>query len=52
MISIKGCECKLEILSKLALETGGDINLVTAEDLSKNFEFIVEDEVIATKAKL
>lgn len=51
IISIKGENCKLEYLSALAKESGGDVNMVTQEKLVDEFSNILSNPVIATQVK-
>ena len=51
IISIKGENCKLEYLSALAKESGGEIIMVTPEKLVQEFSNILSNPVIATQVK-
>jgi hypothetical protein len=48
VISIKGEECDLETLAPIYNETGGDVQIVEPEELTKNFGNILANPVIAT----
>lgn len=48
VISIKGDECALEDLGRVAEKTGGDVLRVDPVELTKNFKSILEKPVIAT----
>ena len=52
VISIKGEECKLEILGKMADATNGNVKRVNPEELSKDFANIFKDDLVATQVKL
>ena len=48
VISIKGEECDLETLAPIYNETGGEVQIVEPEELTKNFGNILQNPVIAT----
>mmetsp|Transcript_12684 Transcript_12684/g.19172 ORF Transcript_12684/g.19172 Transcript_12684/m.19172 type:complete len:810 (-) Transcript_12684:27-2456(-) len=48
VLSIKGTDCKLENIGALADATGGSVNIVEPENLTKEFASILDEEVIAT----
>ncbi len=48
MITIKGENCRLEYLSKIAESSGGDVTMVDPANLTQEFANILETPVIAT----
>ena len=52
MISIKGTDCKMVELGKVADVTGGQVNIVDPLKLTQEFGTILSDPVIATNVKV
>ena len=48
VISIKGADCKLVELGKVADQTGGQVNIVDPFKLTEQFGNILADSIIAT----
>ncbi len=48
VISIKGSNCKLVELGRVADETGGQVNIVDPLKLTQQFGSILADPIIAT----
>ena len=46
--SIKGTDCKMVELGKMASETGGQVNIVDPLKLTEEFGSILADPIIAT----
>jgi len=51
IVSMKGTDCRLAYLSRLADKTNGTMNIVDPEDLSDQFKFISENRILATNVK-
>ncbi len=49
MITIKGSECNVELLGKLAEETNGTITRVGPSEVEKDFSKILKDTILATQ---
>lgn len=52
VISITGAECNIQVLSKMAQLTGGNVARYSAHDLTKNVEKFVSKPIIATNVVL
>ncbi len=51
MISIKGTDCKMVELGKVADAAGGQVNIVDPLKLTQEFGTILSDPIIATNVK-
>ncbi len=51
VISIKGTDCKMVELGKVADTTGGQVNIVDPLKLTQEFGTILSDPIIATNVK-
>jgi len=51
VITIEGTDCKLAELGRVADITGGQVNIVKPENLTKEFGTILADPIIATNVK-
>eukprot|EP01119_Soliformovum_irregulare_P021846 TRINITY_DN7349_c0_g1_i1.p1 TRINITY_DN7349_c0_g1~~TRINITY_DN7349_c0_g1_i1.p1 ORF type:complete len:635 (-),score=208.15 TRINITY_DN7349_c0_g1_i1:2-1906(-) len=53
ILSIPGTDCKLEILGKLALDTGGQVDILDrSRDANFNLKNVLSRKIIATKSQL
>ena len=52
VISIKGTDCKMVELGKVADVTGGQVNIVDPLKLTQEFGTILSDPIIATNVKV
>jgi hypothetical protein len=52
IVSIKGDECNIDTLSKIAETTGGDVQRVDPSDLIENFTNLLSLPTLATKVEL
>ncbi|XP_075134163.1 circularly permutated Ras protein 1-like [Leptodactylus fuscus] len=52
VVTIEGTNCRLPELGQLADKTGGKVNIVHPLQLANEFQSIIEEEIIATNAKL
>ena len=50
--TIKGDECKIDVLAGLTDCTDGNINRVNPDDLSQNFQNIIKEEILANKVEI
>eukprot|EP01133_Synstelium_polycarpum_P003750 gene3750-4324_t len=52
VLSIKGADCKLELLGRLAELTGGDVNIVDPLKLKEDFKSVLSLPVLATNVSI
>lgn len=48
IITIKGEQCQIETIGKLAEITNGNVTRVEPKDIAKDFANILQDEIVAT----
>lgn len=52
VVTMKGEECKVDLLGKIADATNGFVMRVSPESMAQDFAQIMEEEVLATKVEL